>query len=205
MNILILNGSARKNGNSEHITNLLKSEFEKKDYHVDTIEVGRANIRGCLDCAYCYQHAKCAIDDLVNQTAPLFDNADALIVVTPVYYAMPNGNLISFMQRLFYSTHFDKRMKVGASIAIARRAGTTFALDCLNKFFTITEMPVASSFYWNNVFGRDKGEVKYDKEGLSNIYELINNVDFLVKSIAKGKEEILLDEKVSHQVTNFIR
>lgn len=205
MHILILNGSPRNKGNSEFITNLMQEEFLKKSYQVDVINVGKNNIRGCLACHYCRENHNCVIDDLVNQVAPIFKKTDALIMITPVYYAMPNGNLISFLQRLFYSTSFDKRMKVGASVAIARRAGTTFALDCLNKFFTITEMPIASSFYWNNAFGLNKGEVQFDEEGISNVKELINNVDFLVKSIAKGKKEKLLDDKVPHLVTNFMR
>ena len=148
---------------------------------------------------------KCAFDDLVNETAPKLQQADGLVVASPVYYASANGTLVSFLDRLFYSTPFDKSMKVGASVVVARRGGLSAAFDELNKYFTISGMPVASSQYWNSVHGRERGEAQQDEEGLQTMRTLARNMAFLIKSIALGKEAYGLPQREPAQFTNFIR
>ena len=153
----------------------------------------------------CAKNGKCVFDDIVNEVAPKFEEADGLILATPVYYASANGTMISFVDRLFYSTHFDKTMKVGASVAIARRGGLSSTFDELNKYFTISNMPIASSQYWNSVHGRFPGEAEKDEEGLQTMRVLARNMTFLMKSIALGKEQYGLPEKEEWKPTHFIR
>ena len=206
MKVLIFNGSPRINGNSSILINEISKTFIKYDVEYEIINIGKENIRGCLDCNYCHQHNKCVQDDLVNETAIKFKEADGLIVVSPVYYASPNGTLISFLDRLFHSTSFSKKYKVGASFAIARRAGTTASFDVLNKYFTIAGMPVVSGDYWNNGYGCEKGEINEDTEGLRNARIVVQRMVFLMKSIKDGKEkypELLLEEDRAR--TNFIK
>lgn len=205
MKVLIINGSPRKDGN----TCLAIAEAEKvlKENGIDTevVQIGEKNIRGCVACGYCFSNARCVFNDAVNEVAEKFEKADGLFVATPVYYASANGTVVSFLDRLFYSTHFDKTMKVGASIAVCRRGGASATFDELNKYFTICGMPVVSSQYWNSVHGRNKGEAALDEEGLQCIRTLARNAAFLIKSIALGKEKMGLPEKESRISTNFIR
>ena len=148
---------------------------------------------------------KADVDDLVNQTAEKFKECDGLVVGSPVYYASANATLVAFLTRLFYSTHFDKTMKVGAAVAVARRGGLSSTFDELNKFFTISGMPVASSQYWNSIHGAAPGEALKDAEGLQIMRTLAKNMSFLIKSIQLGKEEYGLPEKESPARTNFVR
>ena len=170
----------------------------------ELIHVGNRNIRGCIACNRCAERGKCVFDDLVNEVAPKFEAADGLVVGSPVYYGSPNGTLLSFLDRLFYSTPFPKHMKVGASVVSCRRGGNTASFDVLNKYFTISSMPIASSNYWNEVHGRNKGEAAEDGEGMQSLRTLARNMTFLMKSIELGKEKYGLPEKEDRVWTHFI-
>jgi len=179
--------------------------FEAEGVEVEVMQIGNKAIRGCIACGSCSKNGKCVFDDAVNEAAQKFEKADGLVVASPVYYASANATLIACLDRLFYSTGFDKTMKVGASVAVARRGGCSATFDELNKYFTICGMPVASSQYWNSVHGRLKGEAKQDLEGLQTMRALARNMTFLMKSIALGREKYGLPEKEAWQATHFIR
>ena len=205
MKVLILNGSPKDNGNTALALGEMKKVFENEGIEVVEEHVGNKNIRGCLACLKCYKAGKCVIDDVVNEIAEKFLECDGLVVGSPVYYASANSTLTALLDRLFYSTPFDKRMKVGASVAVARRGGTSATFDQLNKYFTISGMPIASSQYWNSVHGAKPGEAAEDGEGLQTMRTLARNMAFLMKSIALGKEKYGLPEKEKPERTNFIR
>ena len=205
MKVLIINGSPRVDGNTSISLNEMVKVFESEGVETEVVQIGNKDVRGCIACSSCGKNGKCIFDDVVNELAPKFEAADGLVVASPVYYASANGTLISCLDRLFYSTGFDKTMKVGASVAIARRGGCSATYDELNKYFTISGMPVASSQYWNSVHGREKGEAKQDLEGLQTMRTLARNMTFLMKSIALGKEKYGLPEKEEHQWTHFIK
>lgn len=205
MRVLIINGSPRVDGNTTIAIKEIENVFKANNIEFDTFQIGNKAIRGCVACGYCYKNHKCVFDDEVNKIAPYFEKADGVIVASPVYYASANGTLISFLDRLFYSTHFDKRMKVGASVVIARRGGCSATFDEINKYFTISSMPIASSQYWNSVHGLNKGDAKEDLEGLQIMRTLANNMIFLMKSIELGKEKFGLPEKEKKISTNFIK
>ena len=204
MKVLIINGSPREGGNTTIALNEMKAVFEKNAIETEEIFVGRDAIHGCVGCGYCFKNGKCAFDDAVNQVAKKFEMCDGMVIGTPVYYSAVNGALVAFLDRLFYSTPFDKTMKVGAGVAVARRGGISSAFDQLNKYFTICGMPVASSYYWNGVHGRKVGEAVEDAEGLQTMRALAENMAFLMKSIALGKEKYGLPEKEKKVFTNFI-
>ena len=205
MKILLINGSPRRNGNTAAALAEMVRVFEAEGFETETVQIGAEAIRGCVACGGCGRLGKCVFDDAVNAIAPKFGAADALIVGTPVYYASANATLTALLDRLFYSTRFDKTMKVGAAVAACRRGGASAAFDRLNKYFTISGMPVASSQYWNSVHGAAPGEAAEDGEGLQTMRTLARNVGFLVKSIALGKEAFGLPEKEKRIGTNFIR
>lgn len=205
MKVLIINGSPRVNGNTSIAINEVKKVLEEEKIEVEVVQVGNKDIRGCIACGYCYSHGKCVFNDIVNEVSNKFKEADGLIVASPVYYASANGTLISFLDRLFYSSSFDKSFKVGASIAVARRGGTSATFDELNKYFTISNMPIASSQYWNSVHGRLEGEALNDLEGLQTMRTLARNMVFLMRSIELGKEKYGLPIKEDHISTNFIK
>lgn len=201
----MINGSPHANGNTAVGLAEMKKIFDAEGIETTVLQVGDKAIRGCISCGTCTRTGKCAFDDEVNQAAALFEKADGLVIGSPVYYASANGTLVSFLDRLFFSTHFDKTMKVGASIAVARRGGCTATFDQLNKYFTICGMPLASSQYWNILHGREKGEAAQDAEGLQTMRVLARNMVFLIKSIALGKEKYGLPETEPWTPTNFIR
>ncbi|MBP3793125.1 MAG: flavodoxin family protein [Ruminococcus sp.] len=205
MKVLIINASPRVNGNTSIAVKELVKTFEDQDVQTEVVQIGANAIRGCIACGKCSQLGKCVFDDAVNLIAPKFKEADGLVVATPVYYASANATLIACLDRLFYSTSFDKTMKVGASIAVARRGGCSATFDELNKYFTISSMPVVSSSYWNSVHGREMGEAAYDAEGLLTMRTLARNMTFMMRSIALGKEKFGLPEKEAWQPTHFIR
>jgi len=205
MKVLLINGSPHEKGNTYIALNELKNSLEKNGVEAEIIHIGKDDIRGCISCRACGKLNKCAFDDDVNIVAQKFKDADGLVVGSPVYYASANGTLISFLDRLFCSTRFDKTMKVGASVAVARRGGTTATFDQLNKYFTITGMPIVSSQYWNNVHGYSEGEAEKDEEGLQTMRTLGNNMAFLIKAINAYKENNPLPEKETKTATNFIR
>ena len=205
MKVLIINASPRPNGNTSIAVRELENTFRQEGIEVETMRIGSMDIRGCIACNRCAEAGKCVFDDAVNEAAPKFEAADGLVVASPVYFASPSGTLESFLDRLFYSTHFDKTMKVGASVAVARRGGTSATFDALNKYFTISNMPVASSQYWNSVHGRAPGDAEQDAEGLQTMRVLARNMAFLMKAIALGKERYGLPEKEEHVFTHFVR
>ena len=205
MKVLIINGSPRIDGNTTTSINELIKVFNKNEIETETIQIGNQNIRGCIACNSCQKNHKCVFNDYVNEVAKKFENTDGLIIASPVYFASANGTLISFLDRLFYSSHFDKTMKVGASIAIGRRGGLSATFDELNKYFTISNMPIVSSNYWNSLHGRGKKEVLEDEEGLQTLRVLAENMTFLLKSIKLGKEKFGLPEKESKIYTDFIK
>ena len=205
MKVLIFNGSPHTNGNTATAIAEMVKVFEQENVEAEVVQVGSQQIRGCMGCGACYKLGKCVFDDVVNECAEKFAEADGLVIASPVYYASANATLVALLQRLFYSTRFDKRMKVGASIAVARRGGCSATFDELNKFFTISGMPVASSQYWNSVHGAVPGEAEQDAEGMQTMRVLARNMTFLMKSIALGKEKYGLPEQEKHAWTNFIR
>ncbi len=205
MKVLLINGSPRANGNTALALEEMVKVFAQEGIETEIVHVGNKDIRGCLACTSCYKDGVCVVDDIVNECKAKFEECDGMVVASPVYYASANGTLISFLDRLFYSSHFDKRMKVGASIAVARRGGCSATFDQLNKYFTISGMPVASSQYWNSVHGAAPGQASEDAEGLQTMRTLAKNMTFLMKSIVLGKERFGLPEKEAPQRTNFIR
>ena len=205
MIVLMLNGSPKANGNTATALAEMEKVFLQEGIEVETVQVGNQAIRGCIACGGCFKTGKCVFDDVVNELAEKFAQSDALVVASPVYYASANATLIAALDRLFYSTGFDKTMKVGASIAVARRGGCSSTFDELNKYFTISGMPIASSQYWNSVHGGAPGQALEDAEGLQTMRTLARNMAFLMKSIALGKAEFGLPEKEPRQSTNFIR
>ena len=205
MKVLIINGSPRVGGNTSIALSEMVKIFESEGVESEVVQIGNKDVRGCIACGSCREKGKCVFDDVVNELAPKFEEADGLVVASPVYYASANATLIACLDRLFYSTGFDKTMKVGASVVVARRGGLTATFDELNKYFTISGMPVASSQYWNGVHGREKGQAAEDLEGLQTLRTLARNMSFLMKSIALGKEKYGLPGKEEHQWTHFIR
>ncbi len=205
MKVLMINGSPHIKGNTYTALAEMEKIFAMEGIETEMIQVGNKMIRGCVACGSCADTGKCVFDDLVNETAPKFEACDGLVVGSPVYYASANATLIAFLTRLFYSTHFDKSMKAGAGVVAARRGGLSSTFDEINKFFTISGMPVVSSQYWNSIHGRTPGEALQDEEGLQTMRTLARNMAFLMKSIALGKEKYGLPEKEAFCRTNFIR
>lgn len=205
MKVLMINGSPHAEGNTYIALREMEKIFEAEGVDSEIIQVGDKAVRGCVACGACMQKGRCAFEDMVNETAPKFEACDGLVLASPVYYASANATLIAYLDRLFYSTPFDKTMKVGASVVAARRGGLSATFDELNKYFTISGMPVASGQYWNSIHGLQTGEAEQDAEGLQSMRTLARNMTFLMKSIALGKEEYGLPEQEERTPTNFIR
>ena len=205
MKVLMLNGSPKAKGNTALALDEMAKVFAAEGIEAEIVQVGHKAVRGCVACNTCGEIGRCVFDDIVNELALKLESADGLVVASPVYYASANATLIAVLDRLFYSTGFDKSMKVGASVAVARRGGCSSTFDMLNKYFTISGMPVASSQYWNSVHGGKPGQAAQDAEGLQTMRTLARNMSFLMKSIALGKAQYGLPEKEAPQYTNFIR
>jgi multimeric flavodoxin WrbA len=205
MKVLLINGSPRVKSNTLLALTQMQKIFNSQGIETEIIDIGNKDIRGCIACGKCFQNGKCVFDDIVNETAVKFEKADGIVVGTPVYYAAPNATVQAFLQRLFYSSRFDKTMKVGAGFVCARRGGTTASFDVLNKYFTICGMAVASSQYWNNIHGGAAGEAEKDAEGMQTARTLAHNMSFLIKAILLGKEKFGLPPKENREWTNFIR
>ena len=204
MKVLMINGSPRGSGNTAIALREMKNVFAQEGIEVTELNVGAKAVRGCIACNKCAELGKCVFDDAVNEAAPLLAKADGVVVASPVYYASANGNLISFLDRLFYSTGIrNLTMKVGAAVVSCRRGGNTSSFDVLNKYFTISGMPIASSQYWNMVYGSTPEEVRKDLEGLQTMRTLGRNMAFLMKSIALGKTQYGLPQPEPPQVTSF--
>ena len=205
MNILMINGSPHANGNTAVGLAEMKKIFDAEGIETTILQVGDKAIRGCISCGTCTRTGKCTFDDEVNQAAALFEKADGLVIASPVYYASANGTLVSFLDRLFFSAQFDMTMKVGASIAVARRGGCTATFDQLNKFMGISQMPIITSYYWNMVHGNTPEEVLQDEEGIGTMRQLGRNMAFFLKCIEAGHEKGLQLESEPKPRTNFIR
>ena len=205
MKVLLVNGSPHENGNTAVALREMEKVFAQEGVETELLQIGKQAIRGCVACYACRKLGKCVFTDAVNEAAPKLEAADGLVVASPVYYASANATLVAFLDRLFYSTPFDKRMKVGASVAVARRGGTSSTFDELNKYFTISGMPVASSQYWNSVHGQKPGQAEEDLEGLQTMRTLARNMTFLMKSISLGKQAYGLPQQEEHVWTHFIR
>lgn len=204
MNVLMINGSPRKNANTLLALTEMQKIFTEDNIQTEIIDIGAKDIRGCIACESCAKTGKCCVNDIVNEVAPKFEKADGIVIGTPVYYATPNATVLAFLQRLFYSTHFDKTMKVAASIVCARRGGCSSSFDVANKYCQINGMPLASSQYWNSVHGLTPGEAENDKEGMQTVRVLARNMAFLMKSIALGKEAYGLPQKEERVWTHFL-
>ena len=205
MKVLMINGSPHAKGNTYTALHEMEKIFAENCIDTEIVHIGNQAVRDCIACYSCAKNGKCVFNDIVNEMATKFEACDGLVIGSPVYYASANATLIAFLDRLFYSTHFDKTMKVGASVVAARRGGLSSTFDELNKYFTITGMPVASSQYWNSIHGRKPGEAQQDAEGLQTMRTLARNMTFLMKSIALGKKAYGLPEKEPFERTNFIR
>lgn len=207
MKVLTINSSAHLNGCTDRALREFESTLTDNDVEYERINIGNKDVRGCIACNYCMTHHRCVFNDIVNEVAPKLALADGIIVGTPIYWAGANGQLLSFLDRLFYSTitNIDKTMKVGACVISSRRAGSTSALDEINKYFTMNSMPVVSSTYWNEVHGNTAAEVEQDLEGLQTMRNLARNTAFLIKAIKAQKEKDELPEQQHDHFTNFIR
>lgn len=205
MRVLMINGSPRAEGNTYAALKEMEKVFAKEGIETEIVQIGNREIRGCIACGSCKEKGRCAFDDIVNEMAAKLKECDGLVIGSPVYFASANATLTAFLDRLFYSASFDKRMKVGACVVAARRGGLSSTFDQLNKYFTICGMPVASSQYWNSVHGRTPGEALQDEEGMQTMRTLAGNMAFLMKSIALGKEAYGLPEQEAKTATNFIR
>ena len=201
--VILLNGSPHTHGCTATALLEMIKVFEAEGIETELIQVGTKNIRGCIACGTCGKNGKCVFDDLVNEVAPKFEAADGLVIGSPVYYGSPNGNLLSFLDRLFYSTSFSKHMKVGASVVSCRRGGNSASFDVLNKYFTISSMPVASSTYWNQVHGFTAEDVKKDLEGLQTMRNLARSMSFMLKAFADAKEKYGYPELERNAFTSF--
>lgn len=205
MKVLLINGSPHREGSTYTALHEMEKVFRQENIETEIIQIGTKPVRGCIACSSCFKTGKCVFDDAVNEAAAKFEECDGLVVGSPVYYASANATLVAFLDRLFYSTHFDKTMKVGASVVSARRGGLSSTFDELNKYFTISGMPVASGQYWNSIHGNSAQEASQDLEGLQIMRTLARNMSFLIKSIRLGREAYGLPQKEEKVATNFIR
>ena len=206
MKVLLINGSPHAKGNTAVALNEMIKIFDAAEIETELIQIGNKPIRGCISCNKCFQIGHCVFNDIVNEIVPKFLAADGFVVGTPVYYGSPNATTLAFLDRLFFSTfNVDKTMKVGAGVVICRRGGASASFDVLNKYFMMSGMPVATSQYWNMVYGLQQGEAAQDGEGLQTMRTLARNMTFLMKSIALGKEQFGLPEKEEWIPTHFIR
>lgn len=205
MKVLLLNGSPHAGGTTYTALHEMEKVFQAEGIETEIVHVGNQNIRGCMGCGGCRTSRKCVFDDVVNEVAEKFREADGLVVGSPVYFASANATLIALLDRLFYSRGFDTTMKVGAAVCSARRGGLTATFDELNKYFAISGMPIASGQYWNGIHGNNAEEAKQDGEGMVMMRTLARNMAFLMKSIALGKAQYGLPEREPPVFTNFIR
>lgn len=205
MKVILINGSPNAKGCTYTALDEVSKTLKSEGIETEIIHVGHKDIRGCIGCRQCKTKGKCVFNDIVNDIAPKFKECDGIVIGSPVYFASANGTLVSFIDRLFYSMTADKTMKVGAAVVSCRRGGNSATFDELNKYFTISQMPIASSQYWNMVHGNSPEEVQQDLEGLQTMRTLGKNMAFLIKSIQLGKKEFGLPEKEEHKFTNFIR
>ncbi len=205
MKVLLINASPHEKGSTYTALSQMISVFEEQGIETTLIHIGNKPLRGCIACGYCNEHGKCVFNDEVNRAAEEFEKSDGIVLASPVYYASPNATLLAFCDRLFQSSTFDKTMKVGAAVVSARRGGCSASFDCINKYYSISSMPIASSRYWNMIHGNNAEEAQQDKEGLQTMRTLAHNMAFLMKSIELGKNTFGIPESEEKIKTNFIR
>lgn len=205
MKVLLINGSPHNEGTTYASLKEAEKILNNEGIETEILHIGTAGVRGCSVCLGCKDGGGCVIKDTVNEAAEKLRSSDGIIVGSPVYYASPNGSLVAFMDRLFFSSKFDKTMKVGAAVVVARRGGCTASFDVINKYFAISGMPIATSSYWNQVHGSNAEDAAYDEEGMQTMRNLARNMAFMIKSISLGKEKYGLPQKESSARTNFIR
>lgn len=206
MKVLIVQGSPRKEGNTNLACKELKKTLEADGVEAEIYWIGAKPIGGCMACQACSKLGKCVIDDKVNEFRELAHDADAFIFAAPVHYSHAGSNLLGFMDRLFYSGGSKEYAhRPAAAVAVARRGGSSFALEDINKFFTISQMPVVSSYYWNMVYGRKPGEAEQDAEGMSTMRQLAHNMAWLLKCIEAGHAAGVEPVDEPRAFTNFIR
>lgn len=201
--VLLINGSPKPNGCTAEALKEMIKVFDAEGVESEILHIGNKNIRGCISCGGCRKTGKCVFDDIVNEAAVKFEHSDGLVIGSPVYYGSPNGTLLAFLDRLFYSTSFSKCFKVGAAVVSCRRGGNTASFDVLNKYFTISSMPVASSTYWNQVHGFTAEDVRLDLEGLQTMRNLARNMSFLMKAISEAGKKYGLPEQERGAFTSF--
>lgn len=205
MKVLLINASPHEKGSTYTALAQMIDVFEKEGVETTLLNIGKSAVRGCIACGACAKSGKCVFDDEVNRAAKEFEQANGIVLASPVYYASANGTLFAFCDRLFHSTAFDKTMKVGAAVVSARRGGSTASFDAINKYFSVSSMPIASSLYWNQIHGNNAEEALQDEEGLQTMRVLAKNMVFLMKSIELGKSAFGLPEKEDKIKTNFTR
>ena len=205
MKVLLINGSPHKNGTTYTALSEVASTLQAEGVETEIVHIGHLAIQGCIGCYSCFKTGKCVFDDEVVEVQKKFEESDGIVIGSPVYYAAPAGTLISFLDRMFYSSRFDKRGKVGAAVVCARRGGCTAAFDVLNKYFSISGMPIATSTYWNQVHGANGDDAALDEEGMLSMRNLARNMVFLMRSIALGQQSYGLPEKEPQVRTNFIK
>ena len=203
MKVLVINGSPHVHGCTAAALDEVIAVLNAEGIETEILQVGNKDVRGCIACGTCGKKGSCVFDDIVNEAAAKFEEADGLLVGSPVYYASPNGTVLSFLDRLFYSTRFSKQMKVGAAVVSCRRGGNTAAFDALNKYFSISGMAIAAGTYWKMVHGFTAEDVKKDLEGLQTMRNLGRNMAFLIKAIAAAKEKDGLPEMEWGAFTSF--
>ncbi len=203
MKVLLINGSPQRSGCTSRALKEVAKILNKEGIDTEIVFIGENEIRGCIACGYCRKNRRCVFNDIVNEISVKFRECDGIVIGTPVYYAGVNGTLKSFLDRLFYSANFDKSFKVGCAVISSRRAGSTSAFDEINKYFTISNMPIVSSTYWNEVHGRECDDVNLDLEGLQTMRNLGRNMAFLIKSIDLGKSEFGFPKVERDYVTSF--
>lgn len=204
MKVLLINGSPRRDGNTFIALSEVANALENNGVETKIISIGNRAIQGCTSCHKCFELGRCVFkDELYNTVRDEIQEADGLIIGSPVYYAGPNGSLCALLDRLFYSSSEFLEYKPGASVAVCRRGGASATFDRLNKYFTISNMPVISSQYWNSVHGLFPGEAGQDEEGLQTMRTLGRNMAWMLKNLKSGTERT--PEPEEQKMTNFIR
>lgn len=204
MKVLLLNGSPNQNGCINEGLKIMSDIFNKNGIETETIQIGKKPIAGCIGCASCVKTGECFQKDLANEIAKKLSEADGIVIGSPVYYASPNGSLLALLDRVFYQSK-NLKNKVGTSIVSCRRGGATATFDALNKYFTISNMPIASSNYWNMIHGSTKEDIYKDEEGIQTLEILANNMSFLIKAIKLAKDNGLEQDIPDKIKTNYIR
>lgn len=205
MKVLLINGSPDAKGCIHTALAIAAEVLNKEGIETEEIQIGNKDIRGCIGCGNCHETGKCVFNDIVNETQPKLEQADGIVIGTPVYYGNPNGTVLSYLQRLFYSTTCDVHMKVGASVVSCRRGGNSATFEAMNQFFGINGMPTVPSTYWNDVHGFSGEDVPSDQEGVQTIRNMASNMAFMIKSIQAGKEQFGKPEMDHTCFTNFVR